>query len=41
MLGPHTTCPNTKLPYKHCCGAKKETAEAAGAGKALTTRATA
>jgi hypothetical protein len=22
MLGKRTSCPNTRLPYTHCCGAK-------------------
>lgn len=30
VLGRRAECPNTKLPYMHCCGAKKPKAEPAG-----------
>ena len=32
VLGKRTECPNTRLPYMHCCGAKPGGARAARAG---------
>jgi hypothetical protein len=29
LLGRHVECPNTRLPYSRCCGAKDEKAVAA------------
>lgn len=32
MIGRRAECPNTKLPYMHCCGAKAEPKAAAAVG---------
>jgi hypothetical protein len=34
MLGRRVECPNTRLPYMHCCGAAAEDTAAAGKASA-------